>query len=315
MIPFRAPEEAIDLERRKLAKLNTIRLRSAQHAVAQRLGWSNLRHCQVNVAATENGLDLRNAHTLGSTIHPCPWLVLIEVQGGLPVYLYDSVKRRTVESNALPTPVEYTCVSHTWGRFRHKDLQGNRLPPVRVENVLEWPIPTNTLFDIHTMPDHFDECRERLGLGRYYWFNLFCIPKRHDGENEILRDRRESEVARQGEIFRNAKFCVIWLNDGARGQSIQRPIRWDGVQRAVDYLGLEYLKCTGQPVPRTTLDQARARSEHDESIDLVDRQSAQCIWDDNIQPGDTKPGPKWISSLWTLQEVVLRPDSLITTKD
>lgn len=315
MIPCGAPEEAIDLEQRKLAKLNTIRLRSAQHAVAQRLGWSALRHIPLNDAVTENGLDLRNAHTLGSTMHPCPWLDLIGGRRGLPTYLYDSVEEKTVESTALPKLVDYTCVSHTWGRFRQKDAQGNRLPPVRVEAVPEWPVPTNSLFDIHAMSHNFEQCRETLGLGRYYWFDLFCIPQRHDDESEILQDRRESEIARQGEIFRNAKFCVIWLNDGAIGESSERPIRWGGVHRAIDFLGLTYLKCTGHPVPQTALDQARARSENDDSIDVVDRQSALCIWDDNIQPGDTKPGPRWMSSLWTLQEVVLRPDSLIATKD
>ena len=315
MIPYGAPEEAIDLEQRKLAKLSTIRLRSAQHAVAQRLGWLALRRTQLNDAATGQWLDLRNAHSLGSTMHPCPWLDLIELRRSLPVYLYDSVEKKTVESSALPKLVEYTCVSHTWGRFRQKDAQGNRLPPVRVGGVPEWPVPTNSLFDVHTMSHNFDKCRETLGLGRYYWFDLFCIPQRHNDESEILRDRRESEIARQGDIFRNAKFCVIWLNDGARGEDSQRPIRWDGVQRAIDYLGLEYLKCTGHPVPQAALESARASSENDDSIDVVDRQSAQCIWDYRCQAGDTKPGPRWMSSLWTLQEVVLRPDSLLATKD
>ena len=315
MIPFGAPEEAIDLEQRKLAKLNTIRLRSAQHAVAQRLGWSALRHTQSDDAATEHWLDLRNAHTLGSTMHPCPWLDLVEVRRSLPMYLYDSVKQKTVESTTLSKLVEYTCISHTWGRYRQKDAQGNRLPPVRVEGVPEWPVPMNTLFDIHAMSHNFEECRKTLGLGRYYWFDLFCIPQRHNDESERLRDRRESEIARQGEIFRNAKFCIIWLNDGAIGEDSQGPIRWGGVQRAVDYLGIEYLKRTGHPVPQTALDQARARSESDNSIDVVDRQSAQCLWDDRIQPGAIRPGPRWMSSLWTLQEVVLRPDSLVATKD
>ena len=330
MMPYGAPEEAIDLEQRKLAKLSTIRLRSAQHAVAQRLGWSALRHTQSNDVATGQMLDLRNAHTLGSTMHPCPWLDLVEARPGLPFYLYDSVEKRTVLSSALPTLVEYTCVSHTWGRFRLKDEQGNRLPSVRIRGVPEWPVPTNSLFDVHTMSRNFEECRETLGLGRYYWFDLFCIPQEQNDENEILRDRpdseiaiqikilrdrRDKEIARQGEIFRNAKFCVIWLNDGARGEDSQRPIRWDGVRRAIDYLGLEYLKRTGHPVPQTALDQARASSDNDDSIDVVDRQSAQCIWDDRYQPGDIKPGPRWMSSLWTLQEVVLRPDSLLATKD
>ena len=79
MIPFGAPKEAIDLEQRKLAKLNTIRLRSAQHAVAQRLGWSALGDANLVGTTTENGLDLRNARTLSSTMHPCPWLDLPEV--------------------------------------------------------------------------------------------------------------------------------------------------------------------------------------------------------------------------------------------
>lgn len=117
MMPFGNPEEAIDLEQRKLAKLSMIRLRSAQHAVAQRLGWLALRNTHLTDAAPELGLDLRNVRTFGGTMHSCPWLDLPESLRGLPIYLYDSVERKTVESSAISRPVEYTCISHTWGRF------------------------------------------------------------------------------------------------------------------------------------------------------------------------------------------------------
>ena len=130
-----------------------------------------------------------------------------------------------MQSSALPTPVKYTCVSYTWGRYRQKDAQGNRLPPFRIEGVPEWPVPTNSLFNVHAMSHNFDECRETLQLSRYYWFDLFCVPLGHDNESKMMRDRRESEIARQGEILRNAKTCIIQLNDRVGDQISQRPIR------------------------------------------------------------------------------------------
>lgn len=71
------------------------------------------------------------------------------------------------------------------------------------------------------MPQDFDEYRKRLRLSRYDWFDLFCIPQRHDNESELMRDSRESEIARQGEILRIANLCVVWLNDGVGVPSAQ----------------------------------------------------------------------------------------------
>lgn len=82
MIPYGAPEADVDLEQRKFAKLNTIRLKAAQHAVAQKLGWMALQDPGFQEVVPSSGLNLSNISTLGSSFHPCAWLDLPNVESG-----------------------------------------------------------------------------------------------------------------------------------------------------------------------------------------------------------------------------------------
>lgn len=164
------------------------------------------------------------------------------------------------------------------------------------------------------MPDEFKACASS-GLGRYYWFDLFCIPQQHHAESHPMRVIRKSEISRQGQIFRNARLCVIWLNDAVPEGQGTRSILWDATGRAIDYLGLQYLSATGQKVTTQMLERSRARSEGDDSIDLLNKHSGASLWDAQVEAEDTRPGPKWGSSLWTVQEAALRPGSVIATRD
>jgi hypothetical protein len=48
------------------------------------------------------------------------WLPPIDRETGMPFYLWDIRNRRTVITTDLPGEPQYTCISHTWGRWREK---------------------------------------------------------------------------------------------------------------------------------------------------------------------------------------------------
>jgi hypothetical protein len=74
----------------------------------------------------DGGLDqISSPRRVGSRFTVCPWL---PEPSGLPFYLWDVEKDRTVETSTLTRP-RYTVISHTWGRWRKST------PPVRVKGV------------------------------------------------------------------------------------------------------------------------------------------------------------------------------------
>ena len=51
----------------------------------------------------------------------CPWLKKDSSRSGFPRYLWHVASKRTVDTTHLPRRVKYTCISHTWGRWRQKE--------------------------------------------------------------------------------------------------------------------------------------------------------------------------------------------------
>lgn len=189
-----------------------------------------------------------------------------------PFYLWDAVARRTVCVGDLPVCPEYTCVSHTWGRWR-KQGEAAEIPGAK------WPIPENTLYDVRELPDMLG------GLGdRYVWFDLFCIPQYGDDL------RAKTEISRQAAIFRNCKRCIAWINQCRE---------WSGLETALRWLSYRYLDSTSQGSLAPKL------SEQESSALM---QQAMCpveVMADLTKGADIEP---WFTSLWTLQEVALCPD-------
>ncbi len=245
------------------------------------------------------GLDPR-CHT-GNTVDPCPWL---PDDRGLPFYLWDRRSRCTVEVGALQERPVYTAISHTWGRWEEREA--GRTKKARVRGVRGWEVPRNTLFDVESIPDILSRVPTST---RYVWLDLVCIPQDYS-------PRAVEEIARQAVIFLGAKHCITWMNSVTS---------WDGLRSAIDWMSLVFLDVDhvwlydappsssssspslspsfGRPHPDDTFRNANCTGLFDPYRITPDFTSADM----------TVSG--WFSSLWTLQEVCLRPDMWLCNRE
>jgi hypothetical protein len=216
-----------------------------------------------------SGLDPRCS--TGASITACPWLGDIS---GLPFFLWDVAAESVVEVSTLPPNIEYTAISHTWGRWP-KDI------PIRVPGVKGWDVPQNTIFDVFDLPSILAKVPTTTP---YIWFDLVCIPQ--DRSPRALQ-----EISRQAQIFRRAKHVIVWLN---------RLDSWKGVEAALEWMSLVYLGV-------------------DHPSDANIRNIATQLFDDySYEPGVSRHSMEvtgWFSSLWTLQEICLRPDMWLCNAD
>ncbi|KAH6973135.1 hypothetical protein BKA56DRAFT_620497 [Ilyonectria sp. MPI-CAGE-AT-0026] len=239
--------------------------------------------------ATSSGTNLGGDPTaeyrtrsMSWVIEPCPWLKLRETnisnqgtRNNLPYYLWDKEDGCTVEIAQLDRRPLYAVISHTWGRWR------SQKPSVTVDGV-PWLVPQNSRFDVQRLPDML----QRMDVTtRYIWIDLFCIPQdRSDPEQAAVYN---SEVDRQAEIFASAHSGVIWLNDINS---------WSGLSETISWLCLQYLK----------LCHPNVRSLLPTQIDSITGQAQKPTGLFGDDTAATEPSG-WFSSLWTLQEICLRP--------
>jgi hypothetical protein len=234
----------------------------------------------------------------------CPWLGLKDKKAsqkgleGLPHYLWDVKHKRTVEVSTLISDdqrPEYIAVSHTWGRWRLRTK-----PAVAVHGV-PWKVPLNSRFDVETMGQTLDS---KIPYAEYIWIDVYCIPQETE-DAELIRIR-DSEIARQGEIFSNAKSAIVWFNDVTS---------WKGLETAVLWFAATFLK------------QSRSRSEAGTAIlepwaQLFEKEADKNpsgLFEEYEYSGKeslksaTPSG--WFTSLWTLQEACLCPHILLAQRD
>lgn len=211
-----------------------------------------------------------------------PWL-RDQSPAGLPHYLWDVAECCTVTVSELPFVSDYTCISHTWGRWRLDSYAS--IPGV------PWLVPENSLYNVRMLPDMFFQ----LGV-RYVWFDLFCIPQ----DGSLIAD---IEIGRQTEIFRHANNCVAWLHDVCS---------WGSVRSALDWIGLRFLtSTTAIQYPGVDYSSALRHAEEGAAQDWPEliKTLTQPDGSDTLQPAS------WFSSLWTLQEAVLCPDMKLCSQD
>jgi hypothetical protein len=196
--------------------LNLSRRSAAIEAANQRIAWS----CFENAlkGATEmrssTGQNQRKfTFPLRATIATCPWLG--PKKDGLPYYLWDRKEQRTVRVDLLPERPRYIVVSHTWGRWRLRDS-----PPAMIEGV-PWPVPKNSRFDVSELPSILKGITMTTP---YMWIDLLCIPQ--DKSDAGLCKVMSEEIARQGEIFRNANGAMIWFNDVEDWAGLESAVLW-----------------------------------------------------------------------------------------
>lgn len=231
---------------------------------------------------------------LPSIINPCHWLSSDEAVG-LPHYLWDIKLRRTVETAGLRGPdIRYAIVSHRWGRLR----EGCAMESVRG---VPWQVPKLTSYDVKQLPEVIMDA----GFAEpYLWLDLFCIPQEMsvDWQARICK----AELPRQLAIFRNSSTAAIWMNDVAS---------WDNTAGAVAWLGLRFLK-------RSYEDSSVIYQGLCEAYDALETatrsESSRCDLMHRTEPveevAQRTMAPAWFTSLWTLQEIIIRPDMIMLDK-
>lgn len=234
-----------------------------------------------------------------TVIDPCFWLKEEREDSSgpkLPYYLWDIEAERTVETSQLDaSTIAYAIISYTWGRWR-KPGEGVEMPGVPF-----WRVPENTRFDVNEFPSTL----KRLGFReKYVWVDVLCIPQRPAaGSLPVnLAEICQQELARQAVIFQRATTAVAWFHDIPD---------WIDIQWNLEYMALSFLRYSINP--------AYDRKLFDTINDHLLRSASQSAH----QPGLTfiqhdeelnvsKPVPvTWLTSLWTLQECMMRPDMIL----
>lgn len=221
----------------------------------------------------------------GPTIEACPWLRTGQQSTDLPYYLWDVGKCEVVKTSTLDFPPQYTAVSHTWGRWIKKDIH-----PIRLHSV-NWNIPQVTTFEVSRIPAILADIPTKTP---YVWLDLVCIPQDHS-------DIAVQEMARQALIFRNAKYAVAWLND------IEN---FDTLTCVLQSLVLRLLELplgSRDNEKRLRAIEGALQKVQGKWCGLLEHPSGEPIWDKStLNP--------WFTSLWTLQEAVMRPDMWLCSR-
>ncbi|KAL2852037.1 hypothetical protein BJY01DRAFT_260129 [Aspergillus pseudoustus] len=279
-----------------------LRCWAAESAAAQRLAMLVCRslvtqHSMDPESQLHELLDLGSAvnnalydgDSLGASISPCAWLPSVNTNDNMPYYLWDIQQRRTVTTRELEGRIEYTAISHTWGRWTKAEC-----PRVQLRGVNGWSIPQNTKFNVADLPDILASAS---GLKTpFVWFDLLCIPQ--SPASLELRQVAQDEIARQAKIFRGAKYAIAWVNDVES---------WTGLHVALRELSVNHLRNQCE-LPKWMLDLAESEKELE-----VELNYPKDYFNENpfIGPGEVNA---WFSSLWTLQELCLRPDMIFVDR-
>lgn len=285
-----------------------VRYRAVMVAAAERTGRNCLHHIQTRFGSTQSdqkinsssgaGIQLRDCRIILPSIwEPCQWLS--EAQGQnkpinrLPHYLWDIERECTVETESLhETDICYGIVSHTWGRWR-KEGDG-----VNLKGVRDWLVPENARFNVTDLP----RILKRAGFPEdYVWLDLLCIPQ--DTSDERLARICQEELARQATIFMHASTSIAWLNDVSS---------WHDTELTISWIGLNYLRASHSNIGSDNHD--RTPEEITTALNTLELSmptSCGLLTYAVSESGyiETRV-PGWFSSLWTLQESMMRPDML-----
>ena len=246
----------------------------------------------------------------------CPWLNRDLSRDGFPKYLWNIREKKTVDTANFTKPEKYTCVSHTWGRWRKKKW-------AQIPNI-PWLVPLNTRFDVEALPDTFYNMKDRFTTD-YIWIDLFCMPQ--DTSDPHLAKVLTEEIPRQAVIFQNATSCIAWLN---------YIHHWVAEYCAIGWLSAKYMELTSQPGMgdvQPILNVAKHGCYLPLHLTRLEPptfgrpkwKAKPILWHDrlhkwwrwkwrtfpvyHLEPSD------WFSGVWTLQEAYLRPNMVLANEE
>ncbi|KAL6803326.1 hypothetical protein GGI42DRAFT_24260 [Trichoderma sp. SZMC 28013] len=257
--------------------------------------------------------------TCTSPQYPYPKNTTMEDLDGWPEFLWDIENRCIVFTRYLEEKhPAYIAISHTWGRWQKENDQ------VVIEGGLGLPIPQNEKFNVKELPDALARLKSKdqnISVD-YVWLDLLCIPqvpKEKDWDTlqsadiEFWLKVQKREIARQGPIFRNAQKAIAWLHDvndfscltafceflslsyflEDSDESIKK--QYESTKDAI--LDCIFDRHTGLVVNTTEAEISARKYEFQQSSSEVK----------SYEPTG------WFTSLWTLQEICLRPDMWLAT--
>lgn len=264
--------------------IRPFRQRAASAAASHRLIDASLRNIR-SIGLLDVPLGQQNCTIpgLNANIDPCHWLSNPSRAAEPPFYLWDKAARQTVRTCDLSSVPEYLAVSHTWGRWRTNAMVVDGVP---------WPVPGCGKFDVQSLPDMlasmpFPE--------QYVWMDLFCIPQSGDDV------RAKLEIANQAAIFKSASASIAWL------PSVPD---WEGLQYAIELIALQCFSVESELDLGSVLKLCIRKAET--NAHLVDLKAKEHV--KNFPANRRSYMQPWFTSLWTLQEICLRPDMLLCDK-
>ncbi|KAL6904018.1 hypothetical protein GGI43DRAFT_421509 [Trichoderma evansii] len=240
----------------------------------------------------------------GPRIAPCPWLKNKNEDplglDGWPEYLWHLNDRRLVRIRDLGTErPAYTAISHTWGRWMNDD--GYYIP-----NGMKYRVPLNALFDVKSLPQTLQRLAAKIDTD-YAWLDLVCIPQGCKGDTLDWEHKslKKQEVSRQGSIFRNAKRAIEFAKIAA-----------------LPMVGADEILKTKTKHKREREKTRAFKQMGEESMGFLAKLKVILRGRKPYLPGKSpsdslakaiQPVNAWFTSLWTLQEVCLRPDMWLAT--
>lgn len=276
------PQATIDARR-------NARNQAAINAYCQQFAWKTF--CSYRVMQTtgrerthsvfssrHTSSSMPNLALRGPIVNPCPWIQNEDEELDLPYYLWDIRKSCTIKTSCIKFNPDYMAISHTWGRW----VKGR---PISIPGV-PWKVPQNRRFNVRDVGAILRRLVHNTRCGvKYVWLDLVCIPQ----DGSIIA---KNEIARQAKIFRSAKYAMAWFNDIGK---------FEGLSRILNFASLHLLQLAGE----------EERSALAEVIDMSKSAAGGAhsnlyhVDPERPMHGDANP---WFTSLWTLQELCLRPD-------
>jgi hypothetical protein len=190
-----------------------------------------------------------------------------------------------------------------------------------IPNGIEYRVPQNAMFDIKSLPQSLHRLGTKIDTD-YAWLDLVCIPQGCKGEalDEEHSILKRQEISRQGSIFRNAKHAIAWFHDVDDFSCLGGLIEF----AALSMIGIdETLKEQSQHERGPRM--AGALSQMEDGLtelfskleDTPKGPEFQQWSKQQMGHGEVKSQPInfWFTSLWTLQELCLRPDMWLATSD
>lgn len=180
------------------------------------------------------------------------------------------------------TEPKYNALSYTWGRWEVS--QG---PSLQVKNIT-WAVPA-VREDCFTVAA-FQRILEIVCEGvEFVWVDIACIDQRD-------RKMKMQEVGRQAQIFEMAENAYVWLHTWDTAYLRDRITKLDSLTARLE----RELYWQGRPVD-------------DGSDNYVPACFTDTAWTTSVIDvlGSFRQEP-WFTSLWTLQEMYLRPGTVLS---